>query len=532
MLNYIRQNKIRHSIIVGLLVIAIIVNNNSLSCVCLFVAQFMFFLELFFIDTYFEKNKPHHLQAARKVLISIGTTYIFSGIVMLLGYLYKQGHLNLFGNLFLGCGIILAILFLIPIILKCVYKTTYYRLILTIRYIWQLFKAGAVVYAIFFISTICLSGVLLLAGNDFLSNSNPLFSSYVIVTFLICEFSALFLGYKYIKELPKQTLFYFRKARTILYLRSFEIDNSLLSENCISEIEKFRKRYNYNFIKVGNPNSIFEIDSYYLPTTNWKYHVDKLIRSHKMIFVVLGKTQGLAWEVIRHEEYWSKYVFYVPDQSTLDYWIKLTRDEGNIKLSNILRNLELKNNGIAFYIENTIPYYSESIHHVVTAHEKGVYKSNITYTKNNIDEQSVKLSSNHTVYLYGQQKELLTTLNKTNPYYLRLDEYSKVKFYRQKFSKEYKQSPPILSWKSKDNPIIPVDIPTHNLFKLYYWEYRYMRLILEPVLMMICTLGFNTPLSILSFILFIAILLMLIPTVCVIIPIEILASLKNKFKFK
>ena len=57
MLNYIRQNKIRHSIIVGLLVIAIIVNSNSLSCVCLLVAQFMFFLELFFIDTYFEKNK-------------------------------------------------------------------------------------------------------------------------------------------------------------------------------------------------------------------------------------------------------------------------------------------------------------------------------------------------------------------------------------------------------------------------------------------------------------------------------------------
>lgn len=530
MLNYFRQNKIRHSILVGLLVIASIVKSNSLSCVCLLVAQFMFFIELFFIDTYFEKNKTHHLRIARKILISIGTTYIFIGVVMLLGYLYKLGHLNVFGNLFLGCGIITVFLFVILLILKCVYKTTYYRLILTIRYIWQLFKAGAVVYAIFFISAICLSGVLLLVGNDFLSNSNPFFSSYVIVTYVICEFSALFLGYKYIKELPKQTLFYFRKARTILYLRSFEIDNSLLSEKCISEIEKFRRQYNYNFIKVGNPNSIFEIDSYYLPTTNWKYHVDKLIRSHKLIFVVLGKTPGLAWEVIKHEEYWSKYVFYVPDKTTLDYWIKLTNNEGNTKLSNILSDIELKNNGIAFCIENNIPYYSESINHVVLAHEKGVYESNITISKNNISEQYVKLSSNYTVYLYSQQQELQATLNRTNPYYLRLDEYSKVIFYRQKFSKEYKQSPPILSWKSKDSLIIPVDIPTHNLFKLYYWEYRYPRLILEPVLMFICTLGFNTPLSILSFILYIAILLMLIPTVCVIIPIEILTSLKNKFK--
>lgn len=530
MLNYFRQNKIRHSIFIGLLVIACIVNSNSLSCVCLLVTQFMFFLELFFIDTYFKKNKTYHLRIATKILISIGSTYIFIGVVMLLGYLYKLGHLNVFGNLFLGCGIILVFLFVIPLILKCIYKTTYYRLILTIRYIWQLFKACVVVYAIFFISTICLSGILLLAGNDFLSDSNPFFSSYVIVTYVICEFLALFWGYKYIKELPKQTLFYFRKARTILYLRSFEIDNSLLSEKSIAEIEKFRRQYNYNFIKVGNPNSIFEIDSYYLPTTNWKYHVDKLIRSHKLIFVVLGKTPGLAWEVIKHEEYWSKYVFYVPDKTTLDYWTKLTSDEGNIKLSNILSNIKLKDSGIAFCIENNIPYYSESIYYVVLTHEKGVYESNITYTKSSIGEQLVKLSSNHTVYLYSQQQELLGTLNRTNPYFLRLDEYSKVKFYRQKLSKEYKQSPPILLGKSKDVPIIPVDIPTHSLFKIYYWEYRYPRLILEPVLMFICTLGFNTPLSILSFILFIAILLMLISTVCVVIPIELLTSLKNKFK--
>ena len=77
MLNYFRQNKIRHIILIGLLIIASIVNSNSLSCVCLLVAQLMFFLELFFIDTFFEKNKTHHLRIARKILISIGTTYIF-----------------------------------------------------------------------------------------------------------------------------------------------------------------------------------------------------------------------------------------------------------------------------------------------------------------------------------------------------------------------------------------------------------------------------------------------------------------------
>ena len=168
----------------------------------------------------------------------------------------------------------------------------------------------------------------------------------------------------------------------------------------------------------------------------------------------------------------------MPYKTTLDYWTKLTSDEGNIKLSNILSNIKLKDSGIAFCIENNIPYYSESIYYVVLTHEKGVYESNITYTKSSIGEQLVKLSSNHTVYLYSQQQELLGTLNRTNPYFLRLDEYSKVKFYRQKLSKEYKQSPPILLGKSKDVPIIPVDIPTHSLFKIYYWEYRYPRLIL------------------------------------------------------
>ena len=122
MLNYFRQNKIRHSIFIGLLVIACIVNSNSLSCVCLLVTQFMFFLELFFIDTYFKKNKTYHLRIARKILISIGSTYIFIGVVMLLGYLYKLGHLNVFGNLFLGCGIILVFLFVIPLIHYCPVK--------------------------------------------------------------------------------------------------------------------------------------------------------------------------------------------------------------------------------------------------------------------------------------------------------------------------------------------------------------------------------------------------------------------------
>ena len=506
------------------------ISGNDLACVCLLIAQFLCLIELLSIDTYFENNAKQHLRVVRKFLISIGIIYVLSGVVLLLGLLYKLDHLNVYGNLFLGCGIVLVFLFAIPLILKCVYKTTYYRLILIIRYIWQLVKTGAVIYAVIVITIICLSGVVLFADNELLSNFNPLLSSYLIATYTTCEFVLSYLGYKYIKDLPKQTLFYFRKAQTVLYLRSFEVDNSALSEKCLVEIDEFRRKNNYNFIKVGNPNSIFEMDSYYLPTTNWKFHVDKLIRSHKMIFVILGKTQGLAWEVIKHEEYWPKYVFYVPDKAILDYWIKLMDHEGNKKLSTILNDIEIKNNGVAFYIENNIAFYSESIYHVVLAHEKGVYESNIAISKNNISEQSVKLSSNHTVYLYSQQQELLATLNRTNPYYLRLDEYSKMEFYRQKFSKEYKQAPPILVWKSKDSPIIPVDIPTHNLFKLYYWEYRYPRLILEPILMFICTLGFNTPLSILSFILFIAILLMLIPTVCVIIPIETLTLLKNKFK--
>ena len=158
---------------------------------------------------------------------------MLSGVVLLLGLLYKLDHLNVYGNLFLGCGIVLVFLFAIPLILKCVYKTTYYRLILIIRYIWQLVKTGAVIYAVIVIAIICLSGVVLFADNELLSNFNPLLSSYLIATYTTCEFVLSYLGYKYIKDLPKQTLFYFRKAQTVLYLRSFEVDNSALSEKCL-----------------------------------------------------------------------------------------------------------------------------------------------------------------------------------------------------------------------------------------------------------------------------------------------------------
>ena len=164
------------------------------------------------------------------------------------------------------------------------------------------------------------------------------------------------------------------------------------------------------------------------------------------------------------------------------------------------------------------------------AHEKGKYESNISYTKNDIGERLIKLSSEHTIYLYNQHKEVLATLSRINPYYLSLREYSNVIFYRQKFSRIYCRSLPTLSIQPQDKPVIPIYIQTSSLFKIYYWEYRYARLILEPVLMFICTIGFNTPLSIFSTILFLAILLMLVPTVFAIIPIEILTSLKNKFK--
>lgn len=529
MLNYLRQHKIFYIIFILLLIIAIVVNSNGVACICLSVAQFMFLIELVSIDTYFEKSKKHHLRVARKILIFIGTTYLFIGLLILLVYLYKLNHLNVYGNLFLGCGIVLILLLIIRIILKCIIKTPYYQLILTIRYIWQLFKTGAVVYALFFITIICLSGVLLFTKEEFLFSSNPFFSSYVTITYLTCEFLLAFMGYKYIKELPKQTLFYFKKDLTILYLRNFDVDNSILNEKCLADINTFKERHNYNFIKVGNPNSLFEIDSYYLPTTNWQYHVKKMIQFHKVIFVILAKTKGVTWEVINHEEFWSKYIFYVPDITTLDYWIELTTNEGNIKLANTLKSIELTKNGVAFSIEENIIYYTESIYDVFLAHEKGYYKPSISYIKNNIN-WCVKLSANHTIYLYNQQQEVIATIDRAHPYYLPLEEYHEAKFYKQKFSKQYKRLSPIYLVQFKDKPIIPIHIPTSNLFKIYYWEYRYPRLILEPMLMFLCILGIDTPLSILSFIFFIIVLLLLVSNICLIIPIELLTLIKNKSK--
>ena len=371
MLDYIKQNKVRYGIFILLIIIAIAAakNHSNLSTLCLMVAHFLFLLELEFIYGYVKVNKSHLLRTARIVLFSVGIIYGLVGIGLLIGYLYRHGGLSPYGKIFLGYGIIFVLLIFIPTILKLISKTSHYRAILTLRYLWLLAKTIAVIYASIGGLLVCLSGIRF-AEKDFLLESNPFIASYIIIIFFIGECLLIYGGREYLKELPKQTMFYLRKSRTILYLRSFKIDHSELDEENWSEILRFGNDYHYNFIKVGNPNSIFEMDSYYLPTTHWKYHVNKLIRSHKVVYVVLGKTPGLAWEVMEHEEFWPKYIFYVPDKSTLDYWIGLSTSNAHTTLTNILREIQMKDKGVAFYVENNTPYYSESIYNILIAHEK------------------------------------------------------------------------------------------------------------------------------------------------------------------
>ena len=372
MLDYIKQNKVRYVIFIILIIIAVVAKHHSdFSALCLMIAHFLFILELGFIYRYVEVNKNNLLGTARTALVSVGITYGIIGIGLLIGYLYKHGGLSQYWKLFLGFGILFALLAFIATILKLISKTTYYRAILTLRYLWLLAKTITVIYTSIGGLVVCLSGIRF-AGKDFLLESNPFIASYIIIIFFIGEVLLIFGVRECLKELPKQTMSYLRKSRTILYLRSFKIDQSELDEQIWSEILRFGSDYHYNFIKVGNPNSIFGMGSYYLPTTNWKYHVYKLIRFHKVIFVALGKTPGLAWEVMTHEEFWPKYVFYIPDKPTLDYWIGLSTGNAHITLTNILKEIQMKDKGVAFYIENNTPYYSESIYGILLAHERGV----------------------------------------------------------------------------------------------------------------------------------------------------------------
>ena len=99
----------------------------------------------------------------------------------------------------------------------------------------------------------------------------------------------------------------------ILYLRSFDSDKE--HKIHLREIENFAD--SKRVYAIGNPktlkqslNSNFHI--FYLPNTNWQEAVDNLSEKAEYIFINVGITEGILWEIASHQK-WSKKTIYCAD---------------------------------------------------------------------------------------------------------------------------------------------------------------------------------------------------------------------------
>ena len=103
-----------------------------------------------------------------------------------------------------------------------------------------------------------------------------------------------------------------------LYLRSFMFD---VKEDSLLKFFPKEKQ----IMKIGNPhNSLFLSgktiynDVLYLPTTNWKKHLDFYIYKAYSIISVVDNTKGVVWEMFHHSRYYNKILFYVDNAEILN----------------------------------------------------------------------------------------------------------------------------------------------------------------------------------------------------------------------
>ena len=101
----------------------------------------------------------------------------------------------------------------------------------------------------------------------------------------------------------------------LLYLRSFQYDEK--EDYLMSLLPVGEKQ----IMKIGNPsdsllsnffsNKTMYHDVLFLPSSNWKKHLDYYIHKAYSVISVVDDTQGVVWEMFHHSEYYNKIVFWV-----------------------------------------------------------------------------------------------------------------------------------------------------------------------------------------------------------------------------
>lgn len=389
MRQYITKHKYWFLAIMILVGVCLVTNNLSLKMISFIVALFLVYIEGICIHTELEKHTNTLNKILCKVLEFLGISYLLSSIIPLIILLPVLYVITAEGTDFLiiVCRvwvIFLAIGLLSCIILKAFSKSNYYRLILILRYLFHIAKTALLVTASIILLITIILGLGFVIDPEMTNDLNPYLLCFLFSSIIISEYFLYFTIPGTVRFFKNQTMFFSKGSATIVYLRSFAIDQTNLDIAILKQLTSFKDKNRCCLLKVGNPKELFTpapYTTYYLPTTNWKRSIGKLIRFAKVIFVVMGSSEGLCWEILQHKEYWDKYIFYIPNEDVLHYWIELSNNS-NHTLNDVLHRLEpqISGTGISFYIKGEWLCFSSDIYRIVDAHENSRY-SGVCYCK-------------------------------------------------------------------------------------------------------------------------------------------------------
>lgn len=510
LLKYIKSHRTWYAFIFSTLMICFIVNSEAIrwdvdikyTIICFFSLLFQIFLfyETSFFETYLEQKGSQIIGAFSKVTTIAWYLYCSIGIIVGFLLLFLRTKNDYLYTLLLTWGGVIALLSTLYFLLKLLCKTTLFRLIIIFRYMWSLIKnLSYFLFALTFL-TLTLVFVFIFAGGDYVENKCAYYGylgAYISFSYGISSFFLLIKIMRFHYS-TKQTLLHIKRSYSILYLRSFVVDETGIDRYCIRSIRNFADINNYKIVKVGNPRVIFGTDdyeTYFLPTTNWKKWVDKLIQHCKIVFVVLGFSEGLSWEVVKHQDCWHKYVFFIENAATLSFWIEKSEREKNFMFSDILERVKRIFSGkLAFFVDNNILCYSTHIEELLVLHENGHYINNThinyEFISNNLD--TIKITSDKRCCIYDNKKHKLVDISPSRPIYLGYNDFKSVSFYRQKWSYVYINVDKSYI-ESNNGYIQPVHLETASLFWIYLYDYRYLRIILEPLLLYIVVICCFSP---------------------------------------
>jgi len=366
----------------------LISNRSSAKGVSFIVALFLVIIEGCCIHTELKKHNNKLNKILCKVLEVLGILFLLIGISPLIIIptlaIVTAESTNFLVIVCSGWIIFLVFGLLSCITLKIFSKSNYYRLILILRYLFHISKTTLLIISSILLLIVMIFGLGLVIDPEITNDLNPYLSSFLFVSVFVNEFFLYFAIPGTVKFFKSQTMLFLKRSATIVYLRSFTIDQTDLDVTILKQLTSFKDKNCCHLLKVGNPNELFApvpYTTYYLPTTNWKKSVSKLIRFAKVIFVVMGSSEGLCWEILQHKEYWDKYIFYIPNEDVLHYWIELSNNS-NHTLNDVLHRLEsqISEKGVSFYIKGEWLCFSSDIYRIVDAHENSRY-SGVCYCK-------------------------------------------------------------------------------------------------------------------------------------------------------